>query len=88
MPYISLIIVLLIGIPLLTLVGAICFMFGACMCKDKLPELPVTDLVIPIKSCQTCRHSTRGELNCRDSNCAECMTTYAFAGYERSSHDD
>ena len=84
MPYISLLVVLLIGIPLLTLVGAICFIFGSCMCKDKLPELPVTDLVIPIKSCQTCKHSSKGELNCRDSNCGKCMTKYAFAGWENA----
>ena len=82
MPYISLIIVLLIGIPLLTLVGTICFMFGACIKTNKLPELPKTDMIIPIKSCQTCKHSVRGKLNYRNNNCAECMTTFAFVGWE------
>ena len=84
MPYISLPIILLIFVPLSVIVGSICFMLGSCMRISKLPELKDSDLVIPIKSCQTCRHSVKGELNCRDSNCGKCMTKYAFAGWENA----
>ena len=37
----------------------------------------------PVRSCKTCTHSKRGELDVTNSNCAKCLTTYANAGYER-----
>lgn len=49
--------------------------------RDKLPELPKR------KICETCRHAIHGKSDCRNSNCAECITTYAGAGWEDGDPD-
>lgn len=72
--YISLLIVLLIGIPLLALVGSVCFMFGACARvskqSDKLPELPYCECDMhPI-----CRGCTRARLS-------KCERDGLYTGY-------
>ena len=81
--YISIPVFALILIGAITAAMYVGLLLGAVLPANKrLPELPKSDLVIPIKSCETCKHSVKGNFNCRNNNCAKCLTEYAFAGWE------